>query len=56
MAAPESRPSKSNWISMNFPNRLLLLLRTVLAFPNDSRIWLDCNDSYTVRPLDLHSP
>lgn len=33
----KSSPLPRNHISINFPNREELLLRTVLAFPNDSR-------------------
>ena len=41
MAAPLMQFLESNWISMNFPKRDELSLRTVLALPNVSRIGLD---------------
>jgi len=40
---PEMRCLLSNWISMNFPKRLELSLRTVLALPNASSSGLDSN-------------
>ena len=40
--APVGSPLKSKETSMNFPNRDELSLDRVLAFPNDSRIILDC--------------
>ena len=43
MDAPESFPSGVNLMSMNFPNRDELSFRMVRAFPNDSRMGLDCS-------------
>ncbi len=36
-------PLRSNWISMNFPKREELSLRSVLALPNASSNGVDCS-------------